>query len=1559
MKPSYSSMRDHSITTAGIIVFISVTLMLVILASASAIAIQYTVCSTGCNFTTITEGLDNISGSANTLLINGSGSYQMAGTTTSPVNASSSSGAIEISAHDVVLDCNNTNITGNSSGYGIYAYASNITIRNCRIDSYASGIFLNDVSGSSSIINDTISSCSYGIRLTNTNSSAIVRNTISSALTRAILFNSAVNNSVISSAITSSAGDVESAGSGTTNRLINTTFDSTKLTFSENANLYVNWFVTAYINDSYGNPVNNTTVNITDTYSSAVSLLTTDADGYTEQVNISQYMINNTGRLYFSNHTFHADNGTSSATAAVNITGSMTVGLTFDVMAASLSINYPQNNSNLGNDTEWVMLNITTDEDAYCRYSNSSESFNFSSEGLLFTTTGGPVHGINYSGLAPNTNYTIYYKCNDSAGNINSPGIMHRFSVNMTPDTSLPIISNISADRTNTTATIIWDTDDMSNSTVYYGTSASALSSSASNSTITSAHSVTLSGLSSNTTYYYNVSSCNAFGYCNTSTTGSFTTLDLTPPVISAVSTAATSIYSARITWTTEEGATSTVRYGTASGIYTATASNSSMLTSHSMNISGLAASTTYYYRVNSTDADGNSIESGEYSFSTLAEPDLTAPTITFSITNMSTVAEWRNILLQVTTNEAATCIVDAQKLGITTSTADLAMASSSSTGYLVHTRYFNASADSVGIDNYFTVKCTDSNMNSGTNVIFFRLYDTTLPTLAFSAPTPQDSGHTSNQTLAVSVTAGEPPYTGYPKIKVDSAAAASMTAGSGLGYTYTSGTQAEGDHTFIVSMRDAKGNEINYTRTYTIDITEPEITVYFPDGKKIKNCNEVTLNVSLDEEGSCEYELFEDLEDDYDDCVTDCDDDYDDCVEDANEEDTTAEKTAAKAICTDDKESCEETCEDDRYDSKKTGSLKLEYGISDCYDNCDDLEDDCKDACSDTRSLCYASASTSEAREDCEDDYDDCKDDCSDDLDDCIDECDDEEEFNLFKSLDTTCFSDGSYMITYSCLDLAFNLVEENVSFEIEDTTPPVILSQEPNGTTIYSSSATLRAYTSEDSLCKFSESDKSYASMEYYFIQTGTAHSFTMNNLNDGDYTYYVRCNDTRGNVMASSGVIRFTIDSTSISSNLAVKSFATIEANTSATFKPDKPEIAITELDIILNENVNNAKFSISKAADRGSVPAPADTPYQYINIEKEGVMNSQIKSIIIQFKVDKAWLSSNSLNSEHIYLSKYTTQWNDIPTTQVSEDSAYYYYEAEVSDLSFFGIMAKKPVEQAADQQAADSTPGQAEKIPVDGDSSNAAAGTGEESKAPDVEEPVEISDKGGSSLLIWILLLCVVVVGGGLAFYFVYMHRHPQQDSSASPQIQPTRDSMAAAGTSPVAAVSSSSEDTGAYGGSLSSEGPDEVAAYIHESLKSGAAPEDVRRILVEAGHDENRIDMLLDQVSADNADNELVNYISASLARGQKPDDVMSTLVDAGHDPANIKALMNPLTEHYERLFSDKELVDYVYKCLSEGLSGKEIEKLLVDAGHPAEDMKMLIDKVKNERWFIQSGRSE
>ncbi|MBI3190124.1 hypothetical protein HYZ41_00310 [archaeon] len=130
---------------------------------------------------------------------------------------------------------------------------------------------------------------------------------------------------------------------------------------------------------------------------------------------------------------------------------------------------------------------------------------------------------------------------------------------------------------------------------------------------------------------------------------------------------------------------------------------------------------------------------------------------------------------------------------------------------------------------------------------------------------------------------------------------------------------------------------------------------------------------------------------------------------------------------------------------------------------------------------------------------------------------------------------TNGVYTYYVRCQDTYGNVMttSEPINFEVNatDTAAPVITATAPTtAATVTTSTPALLVNTSETATCKFDTSDTTYASMSSTFTGSGsTAHNYTLSSQNDGVKAYYARCQDTAGNVMTSSSVIWFSIDTT----------------------------------------------------------------------------------------------------------------------------------------------------------------------------------------------------------------------------------------------------------------------------------------------------------------------------------------------------------------------------------------------------------------------------------------------
>jgi hypothetical protein len=132
---------------------------------------------------------------------------------------------------------------------------------------------------------------------------------------------------------------------------------------------------------------------------------------------------------------------------------------------------------------------------------------------------------------------------------------------------------------------------------------------------------LTLNLVLPNGTYYWYVQTIDTgLAKSNWSAVQSFiVNPDATAPTISGVSSSVTTS-TATIIWTTNEMANSSVYYGTTTST-TSSSGSTQWIIPHSIGLSGLTASTKYYYNVSSCDDSGNCATSSQYSFTTSDEP--------------------------------------------------------------------------------------------------------------------------------------------------------------------------------------------------------------------------------------------------------------------------------------------------------------------------------------------------------------------------------------------------------------------------------------------------------------------------------------------------------------------------------------------------------------------------------------------------------------------------------------------------------------------------------------------------------------------------------------------------------------------------------------------------------------------------------------------------------------------------------------------------------------------------------------------------------------------------
>ncbi len=121
-------------------------------------------------------------------------------------------------------------------------------------------------------------------------------------------------------------------------------------------------------------------------------------------------------------------------------------------------------------------------------------------------------------------------------------------------------------------------------------------------------------------------------------------------------------------------------------------------------------------------------------------------------------------------------------------------------------------------------------------------------------------------------------------------------------------------------------------------------------------------------------------------------------------------------------------------------------------------------------------------------------------------------------------------------------------------------------------------------------------------------------------------------------------------------------------------------VTSVQFYALTNSGRVAASIEVLRGRSSY-ADSEAPgnvYQQMNIwvGRPGIINSETaKDFLIDFKVEKSWLEENNIDAGNIRLFRHADEkWNELPTSQTSEDEEYVYFESQTPGFSAFAIAA---------------------------------------------------------------------------------------------------------------------------------------------------------------------------------------------------------------------------------------------------------------------------------------------
>ncbi len=234
-------------------------------------------------------------------------------------------------------------------------------------------------------------------------------------------------------------------------------------------------------------------------------------------------------------------------------------------------------------------------------------------------------HNAALNNLASQTLYHYQVKSCDAANNCQVSGDLTFTTLDIAPPV---IFAEAASLGTGTGAMITWMTNEASDTQVDYGTETTYGSTATLNTALVTSHNQELSGLTESTTYHYRVRSRDQAGNLSISGDFTFTTLDITAPVISEVTATDMTTTSAAINWTTNEASNDRVEYCEGENTCKTSAQDTTPLENHSITITDLTAGTTYKYRIISMDQAGNISTSTDMTFTTIPPVTIVSPAI-------------------------------------------------------------------------------------------------------------------------------------------------------------------------------------------------------------------------------------------------------------------------------------------------------------------------------------------------------------------------------------------------------------------------------------------------------------------------------------------------------------------------------------------------------------------------------------------------------------------------------------------------------------------------------------------------------------------------------------------------------------------------------------------------------------------------------------------------------------------------------------------------------------------------------------------------------------------
>jgi len=445
--------------------------------------------------------------------------------------------------------------------------------------------------------------------------------------------------------------------------------------------------------------------------------------------------------------------------------------------------------------------------------------------------------------------------------------------------------------------------------------------------------------------------------------------------------------------------------------------------------------------------------------------------------------------------------------------------------------------------------------------------------------------------------------------------------------------------------------------------------------------------------------------------------------------------------------------------------------------------------------------------------------------------------------------YSNTPHNITVNCTDIYSNARISMINFTINDLTSPIISVTSESADT---DSITITFSTDEPAnwTVKLDDDVQTYSGF-------ANSSSVDFTGLNDDTRYYYnITSCDQLGNCAiendykntdsesgggddggGSSGGGTSTISTSSIKVNQVWQN----PEQGQYTMSIPTAQIAFTQISFTLNSDIQGSVlFSLEKLTSLPSAMQSLESKvFQYLKVDKSVVKDSNLSSITIKFRVDKAWLTANSIDQNSISLYSYVNgAWEKIATEKTTSDSNYVFYEASPESLGYFGVRG-----DLLSQQNQEASQGTGEQQ-TSGDTTSSET-TGEVINPPQ-SQTSSTKAKKESNIVIWKVLIyvfaAIIIIGIGVGFFF-YQKK---------------------------VSVSSDKELT-------------EIKEFVKKCESEGVEFQSIKQSLLKAGWSESVVDLVMHDVHIPNENMHKIKvYIENMRKNGKNDDEIKANLKQVG-----------------------------------------------------------------------------